>query len=469
MADLFALLNWSRSSLQAHQSASATASHNLANSNTRGFSRQRADVGATLPAFTLGGGAQLGRGSELLGVSQARDVFVERQLPAALAGSAFSDARASGLAGVTALDPNGGAGLTTALDAFYGSLRQLAQTPGDRGAREAALAQGRSVALAFNRAAQNFESARQGLDAQVSADAERVNDLAKSLASLNRQVRIEQASGGTPNDLLDARLRVQDELVTLTGAAVVPDASGNVNLLLPSGGSLVTGDAAATLSTQVDTSNRGHLAVFITPPGSSTTSALGSGALGGKLGGALDARDGALKTAESSVDTLAFDFANAVNTVHQAGFGLDGLSGRSFFSVSATAAGAAGGLVVDAALLANPDRLAAASSAAGAPGDASNLFALIKTESAALSTGLDVTDTLASTIASWGGAVDSAKTAQGRDGAVLDQLSALRESTSGVSVDEEMIALTTSQKAYQAMLKVIQTTDEMLDSLLRLR
>lgn len=469
MADLFALLNWSSSSLQAHQAASATASHNLSNSNTPGFSRQRANLEATLPADYLGGSAFIGRGALLAGVSQARDAFVERQMPQAFASASYSDARANGLAGLTALDPDGGAGLTNALDAFYGQLRQLTQTPGDTGARQAVLAQGRNVALAFNRAAQNVSSARNGLDAQLSANVSRVNDLAKSLASLNQQVRIEQASGAVPNDLLDARLRVQDELVQLTGASVVPDASGNVNLQLPSGGALVTGDFAGTLSTQPDAANGGHLAVSLAPAGSPTPAQLPQGALGGAMGGALDARDGALATAESSIDTLAFDFASAVNTAHQNGVGLDGGSGRDFFAVTATATGAASALAVDPGLLANPAQLAASGSAAGIPGDASNLFAIIQTENAALSNGLDVFDGLAATITSWGSAVDSAKTAQGRDGAVLDQLTALRESTSGVSVDEEMIALTTSQKAYEAVLKVIQTTDQMLDSLLNLR
>lgn len=468
MADLFALLNWSSSSLQAHQASSATASHNLSNSNTPGFARQRANLEATLPADYLGG-AFIGRGALLQGVSQARDVFVERQLPGAFASSSYSDARANGLTGLTALDPDGGAGLTNALDAFYGSLRQLSQTPGDLGARQAVLAQGRTVSLAFNRAAQNVASARSGLDAQLSANVARVNDLAKSLASLNKQVRIEQASGVAPNDLLDARLRVQDELVQLTGAAVIPDADGNVNLQLPAGGALVNGDLAATLSTQPDVANGGHLAVFLTPAGSTAAARLGPGALGGAMGGALDARDGALATAEASIDTLAFDFASAVNTAHQNGVGLDGVGGRDFFAVSATATGAARTLAVDPGLLANPDQLGAAGNAAGVPGDASNLFAIIQTESAPLSNGLDVFDGLAAAIASFGSAADSAKTAQARDGAVLDQLTTLRESTSGVSIDEEMIALTTSQKAYEAVLKVIQTTDQMLDSLLNIR
>lgn len=468
MADLFALLSWSSSSLSAHRAASATASHNLANSNTPGFSRQRAQLEATLPADRLGG-AFIGRGALLGGVSQARDQFLERQLPQALASSAYSGAKAQAMEGLTALDPDGGAGLTNALDAFFGSLRQLTQAPGDVGSRQAVLAQGRTVALAFNRAAQNVDGARGGLDTQLQANVARVNDLAQSLAALNKQVRIEQASGAVPNDLLDARLRVQDELVQLTGASVIPDDDGNANLQLPTGGALVNADLAATLSTQPDLTNGGHLAVFLTQAGSSAAAQLGAGALGGSMGGALDARDGALATAEASLDTLAFDFANAINSAHQSGVGLDGVGGRDFFSAPAAATGAARGLAVDPGLLADPRRLGAASNAASLPGDGSNLFAIIQTEGAALSNGLDVFDGIAAAIATWGSAVDSARTAGARDGAVLDQLSALRESASGVSIDEEMIALTTSQRAYEAVLKVIQTTDEMLDTLLKLR
>jgi flagellar hook-associated protein 1 FlgK len=468
VADLFALLSWSSSSLSAHRAASATASHNLFNANTPGFARQRANLEATLPADRLGG-AFIGRGALLGGVSQARDAFIERQLPGAQASSAYSRARAQGLEGLTALDPDGGAGLANALDAFYSTLRNLTQAPGDLGGRQAAVAQGQTVALAFNRAAQNVAGARAGLDTRLAADVARVNELAQLLAALNRQVRIEQSSGAAPNDVLDARLRVQDELVQLTGAAVIPDADGNVNLQLPQGGALVNGDFAATLSTQPDAANGGRLAVFHRPPGSSAATQLPRGALGGALGGTLEARDGALATAEAAIDALAFDFAGAVNAAHRNGVGLDGVGNRDFFTVSATPTGAARSLAVDPGLRADPRTLGAAASAATLPGDGANLFAILQTERAALSNGLDVFDGLASAIAAWGSAVDSARTAQARDGAVLEQLSALRESASGVSIDEELIALTTSQRAYEAVLKVIQTTDQMLGALLELR
>lgn len=468
MANLFGILSWSSTSLQAQTARTATANHNLANANTDGYSRQRAELEATRPA-EMEGANYLGRGAGLLAVSQARDPLVERQLAHVLGGSARSDAQAHALEGLSSLDPDGGAGLVNALDGFYGALRQLGQAPGDLGSRQATVAAAQQAALAFNRASQGVTGQRSAIDVDLAARATRVNGLAQSLAELNRAVRIDSAAGGTPNDLLDARQKVQDELVALTGASVVPDSDGNVNLLLPNGGgALVSGNRAATLSTQSDPANGGHLAVWLTPVDGSPAGAVKPGGLGGAMGGLLDARDGALLTAQTSLDTLAFDWATAVNTQHRAGFGLDNVSNRDLFAVSATTNGAAASLSVLAAVAGDPRQLAAASSA-NAPGDAGNLFGLVQTESAALSAGQDVFDGIAAAIAGYGSAVETARTSSARDGAVKDQLFSLRESTSGVSVDEELVALTTAQRGYEAIMKVLQTTDQMLQTLLDLK
>lgn len=53
--------------------------------------------------------------------------------------------------------------------------------------------------------------------------------------------------------------------------------------------------------------------------------------------------------------------------------------------------------------------------------------------------------------------------------AIHAQLTKLRESISGVSLDEEMVSLMAFQSAYAAAAKLITTADEMLDTLLRLK
>src|SRR3954452_1669745 len=152
MADMLALLSNAASSLAAHRAASATASNNLQNANTPGYARQRAELVPTLPADFLGRGF-LGRGVELSTISQARDRFIEQQIPTAIGSQARSSTESEALSAVSALDPEAASGLGAALGAFYSSMRALSQNAGDVNLRQSAVSAGHRLALAFNRTA----------------------------------------------------------------------------------------------------------------------------------------------------------------------------------------------------------------------------------------------------------------------------------------------------------------------------
>jgi flagellar hook-associated protein 1 FlgK len=467
MSDLLAILTDGGASLSAHRAAAATASHNLQNANTPGFARQRADLAAALPARDLGTG-QVGRGVVLTGISQARDRFLERQMPAAITSQAQSTAEADVLESLNALDPVSGAGISSALGGFYSALRALSQNPGDIGLRVAATAAGRTLAMAFNRTAVQIEGSRSAVDAKLEGVLQEANDAAVAVARLNKDIKAARTTGSEPNDLLDARLRHLDRLAELTGATVVPNANGDVNVVLPGGVSLVSGQRAAEFSVIADTSNDGHAAIQLRPTDGTSAVRVPAAALAGAAGGLVAARDGALAAAGDSLDQLAFDLAGAINTTHRAGFDLDGGTNNDFFAPPAAAQGAAAALSVDAALLADPRRLASAA-AANAPGDATNVNALISTERLGLSTGSDAGQTLARLTAAYGAQTSRARATSDQDGAILNHLSGLRESVSGVSIDEELVNLTKSQRAYEAVMKVITTADGMLETLLNLK
>ena len=104
MSDLLSILTQSASSLSAQQAVAATASHNIQNAGVAGYSRQTATLETTLPADQVGG-AYIGRGAQLQTVTQARDRFLEAQIPAQLGLAAQSGATSTALASVSVLDP----------------------------------------------------------------------------------------------------------------------------------------------------------------------------------------------------------------------------------------------------------------------------------------------------------------------------------------------------------------------------
>ena len=465
MSGLLSLLSQGAGSLQATQAWSSTVAQNLSNANTPGYARQRAELAAVLPGERVGN-SWIGRGAVLAGVTQSRDRFVEAQFGQATGQNAFSTAEMNVLQGVTVLDVDNG--VQPALSDFYTKLRALAQNPGSQNYREAAVASAKQLAMSFNRTGGALDSARSAVDEQIQGSLPEVNQAAAQVATLNAKIREAKAGGASPNDLLDARQKLGDRLAELTGATAVPNSDDDLNLVMPGGTALVIGSHAATLSTQPDVTNSGHLAIWATPPdGASATR--GTPPPGGQLGGLLSARDGGLKSAQDSLDQLAFDLSGAINAVHQNGFALDGSTGRDLFATTATALGAAVGLTVNSAIVANVSLLGAASSAGTVPGDATNLQAIINTEQQTLSSGANVDATLAKITSSYGAAASLAQSNSEADSAVLTNVTSLRESASGVSIDEELIEMQKAQRAYEATSKIITVADSMLDTLMSLK
>jgi flagellar hook-associated protein 1 FlgK len=172
------------------------------------------------------------------------------------------------------------------------------------------------------------------------------------------------------------------------------------------------------------------------------------------------------------LDTLAYDFATTVNTQHELGYGLDGSTGNDLFASLADSTDAAANIAVDPTTYADPSLIAAAgnpsTSATGGPGDSDNLQAIIDTESTKLSTGLDVQDGMSKLTSDFGIAVSSASDSAEFDKNLLTDLTNARESASGVSVDDELTKLMQAQTSYNALTKVVTTTDSLLDTLMKM-
>jgi flagellar hook-associated protein 1 FlgK len=465
MADLLSILTGASTSLAAQRALAATASHNIDNASNPNYARQRAELQALAPAEQVGG-AWIGRGATLGSVTQVRDRFLEAQVPRTFADAGFSSAQSEALQAFHALDPQGAGNLGDALSSFYSGLRALSQNPNDPGLRTSALGGAQVLAQTFNRTAQSIDDARSGLDAQVTGLVDTLNGEASAVAELNGQIQRARAAGGEPNDLLDLRQGHLDKLAELAGASFVPTSSGAVDVVLAGGATLVAGQRAGTLSTLPDAGpgGDGHLLVQLGQPDGSGPVDVTTAA-GGTLGGTVSARDGALAQAGADVDQLAWDLATRLNAAHASAFTPGGATGQPLFTTAAGATGTARALAV---AVGRPDQLATAA-LAGASGDAGGVKALLATEVAPLSGGADVQTTLSSVISASGGKAATAQAFSQQDAALKDQLVTMRESSSGVSIDEEMIALQKAQRGYEAVTKVIKAADDMMQTLMDLK
>jgi flagellar hook-associated protein 1 FlgK len=189
---------------------------------------------------------------------------------------------------------------------------------------------------------------------------------------------------------------------------------------------------------------------------------------GGTLAGIRQARDTDAAALQTKLDQLVFDVATAINTQHALGVGLDSTSGRNLFTVAAPP-GTAASVAIDPALVGRPDRVAAALAPGSLPGGSDNAAALAALVSANITGGN--TRTAAQGWADLMGDVAQRKAAAASDAQVRDamkaQVKSMRDSVSGVSLDEEMVNLTKYQRAYEATAKLIRLVDELLGDLMR--
>jgi flagellar hook-associated protein 1 FlgK len=194
--------------------------------------------------------------------------------------------------------------------------------------------------------------------------------------------------------------------------------------------------------------------------GSDITSAIA----GGQLQGLINARDGGIPSAQSSLDNLAAGLISAVNKQQTSGYDVNGDPGTSFFTpfTPSTSGSNAGAAATMAVALTSPDQVAASSD--GTVGDNGNATAIADLQNAPIISGQTPGDYYSNLVDSVGNDVSNATSEQEAVGLVLQQLTNQQASISGVSLDEEAANLVLYQRAYEASARVISVVDELVST-----
>jgi flagellar hook-associated protein 1 FlgK len=187
---------------------------------------------------------------------------------------------------------------------------------------------------------------------------------------------------------------------------------------------------------------------------------------GGKIGGLLALRDGALAGYHTRLDQLAYDVATQVNALHVTGFDGTGAPGGNFFAPPAAVAGAAAALSVDAAVVADSGRVAGSGTAAVGDNQVARAIAGLR-DSRVMSGGTaTAAEAWAGFVYEVGSDVRSAETSSGTHDQIVRQLERLRDQQSAVSLDEEAANLMRYQRSYEASARYFTTIVDTLDTLM---
>lgn len=326
MADL---LSTAVSALSAYSRGLETTSHNIANVATEGYSRQRVLYGTREPQVF--GNGWVGSGVNATSIERVYDQFLGLQYRNATSAFGRQDVYAALAERVSALFADAEAGFGAALQRFSNAVQDVAAAPTSIPARQVLLAEADALAAELRTQDERLDLLATEVNGRVAAAVTDVNGIATSIAELNQRIVTAQArTGQPPNDLLDERDRLVDELSGRIAVSTVMQDDGALNVFIGTGQPLVLGPQALALSAQPDSYDPASLRVGVQSPAGlvDVTGSLS----GGELGGLLDFRRQVLDPARRSLGQLAVGIAATVNEQQRAGMDLNGTAGADLFA-----------------------------------------------------------------------------------------------------------------------------------------
>lgn len=319
------------SGLLAAQAQLATTGHNIANVNTEGFSRQRVEQATTLHMYS---GAQFyGTGTRVTDVTRMYQEYAFKDVLINNTEKAGAEALYNHLSFLDQSLTGVNNGLAASLDDMYKAINALADNPGNLGNRDLMLANAKDITNHFNEYYSALEQEMTIKNRDLDSRAAHVSSITAGIANLNQEI-FNAGLNGTPNDLLDQRDRLIQELGQEVSITTLKDKNGMISVMLGGREPLVSGNQAYGMEVRAGSPDPQQTELYLTTPNKPelATRIKGSQALGGEIGALFHYRDQILGPNLSDMGKVAISIADAFNQVQKQGVDLNGEVGKNFFT-----------------------------------------------------------------------------------------------------------------------------------------
>ncbi len=330
MADLtlFALLNTSLLGVYTHKIAMDVTAHNVANASTQGYSRQKPIIEQmpSLPLQTLTQPSmplRVGMGSKVKTVERIRDEFLDVQYRQVNNRYNFWDTILSNVHFMEQLFAEPGeSGIRYLYDMFWSGIEEVITDPTNVAAKQELVSRAKELVNNVKDLYGRLDQLRDDINSEIKQMVDRINSIIRQIASMNSQIRMGQLLKAPPNDLLDKRDLLLDELSELVDVHYKYGEDGTIFIRI--GDQLVVnGSDYREIKAVERPFGKGYYELFV---GNSKLSIND-----GKLKALMDLRDERVVKYMNRLDEFVLYLTDVFNAIHSEGFTADGVTGINFF------------------------------------------------------------------------------------------------------------------------------------------
>jgi len=319
---IYTMMDISRWALEASQRQLSTVSHNVANVNTEGYSRQETVQTTRNPEYTANG--WYGRGVKTSSVIQHVDKLLQERITDKLSTKEYSDKRLSQLKRLeTLMNETGDTGLGEQITAFFKAWQDLSNNPESSAVRQVLKETTDNLTTRFQTIMRDITQVKRDYDTYMDGAVTEINGICQRIAQLNDQISLAEAGGQPANDLRDQRINQVNDLSKLMNIQWFETADGTITVLGGEGKTLVQasypGDNDTPPLSYGPVSGYSDNQVVWQNLGLVMTS---DEVTGGSLGAWLEMREVEVPLMENFLNDLAKQMVWQVNSQHSQGVGL---------------------------------------------------------------------------------------------------------------------------------------------------
>ena len=241
-------------------------------------------------------------------------------------------------------------GIHNALDEYWDSLQELSKHPENEATRAVVVQRAEVLAETIRHIQGQLIALRDNMNETVSVYVSRINSIGQQIAQLNEEIGKVSNSGNNPNDLLDKRDVLLEELSQIVNIEVVADSNNMVSVSI-SGVSLVQRSQYFGLKVVAnEDADLGYRQQQIVWEDTNSPAEVRNG----ELKAVLELRDGEIQNHIDALNEWTKQFVVTVNAVHRSGYNLLGAEPGDFF-VGLEHRDVASNIRVNADLIADPN------------------------------------------------------------------------------------------------------------------